>query len=127
MIITVRQSKGNKDRVVPISEDLLRLTERYYRQYNPVKYLLNGRFSEQYTESSINQMLKYWAAKCGVRKHIHAHKIRHSFATHLHENGIDLTIIRDLLGHSDVKTTDIYTKTSTAKTRVQSLLIGIDI
>jgi site-specific recombinase XerD len=125
--IMIKGSKGNKDRNVPITEKLLNLLERYYKEFKPTKYLFNGQHGPLYTESSINQFLKYWAKKCGINKKIHAHKLRHTFATHLHESGVDLNIINELLGHSDVKTTEIYTKTSQAYRKAPSLLSNIDI
>lgn len=127
MEIFIRRSKQNKDRIVPIDENTLSLLEKYYKAYKPVKYLFNGQHGGQYTETSINSLLKYWAKSAGVKKSIHAHKLRHTYATHLHERGVDLNIIKDLLGHADVKTTEIYTKTSQAKKRVGSLLTGIKI
>jgi len=127
MEINIRAAKGAKDRIVVMSSELLGLLEDYYNEYLPKIYLINGQYGGQYTESSINQLLKYWAKKAGVKKRIHAHKLRHSFATHLHENGVELNIIKDLLGHSDVKTTEIYTKTSQAKRKIPSLLSGINL
>lgn len=125
MVLKIKASKQNKDRNVPIQQDVLDLIDRYYNEFTPDKYLLNGQQGALYTESSINQLLKYWAKKSGVNKRMHAHKLRHSYATHLHEMGIDLNIIKELLGHSDVKTTEIYTKTSNAYKQVPSLLIGM--
>lgn len=123
MILEIKSAKGNKDRNVPISEKLLNLMEEYYYKYKPVQYVFNGSNSLLYTEGSINQMLKYWAKKVGINKKIHAHKLRHCYATHLHEAGVDINIIKELLGHSDVKTTEIYLKTSQAYTKnVPSLL-----
>lgn len=125
MAIHIKQGKGKKDRDLPLHSDLLTLTEKYYHQYKPVEYLLNGQYSLQYTESSVNQLLKYWALKSGIKRHIHAHKIRHCYGTHLHEIGTDLNIIQRLMGHKSVKTTNIYTKTSTAHRNAVSLLNGI--
>jgi len=116
MVIKVKASKGNKDRNVPIQEKILALLREYYKVYKPEKYLLNGQLGLQYTESSINQLLKYYAKRSGITKKIHAHKLRHSYATHLHEMGTHIDIIKNLLGHSDVKTTEIYTKVSKAYT-----------
>lgn len=128
MILKIKNSKQNKDRNVPIQPKILELIEKYYREYKPEKYLLNGQQGLLYTESSINQLLKYYAKKVGINKKIHAHKMRHCYATHLHESGTDLNIIKNLLGHSNVKTTEIYTKVSKAYTsKVPSLLNGINI
>lgn len=127
MELFIRASKQNKDRIVPIEPHTLKLLEEYYKAFKPKKYLFNGQQGDKYTETSINQLLKYWAKRAGINKRIHAHKIRHTYATHLHENGTDLNIIRDLLGHSDVRTTEIYTKTSQAKKKVPSLLRNMNL
>lgn len=127
-VITIRGAKQNKDRQVPLSADLAELLVKYYKSYKPDTYLFNGQQGLLYTESSVNQLLKYWAKKAGINKRIHAHKLRHCFATHLHEAGTDLSIIQKLLGHSDIKTTDIYTKVSTAYVnRVPSLITKMNL
>jgi len=127
MEVNVKLSKGNKSRNIPVEQNVINLLDRYLLEYKPNEYLFNGQFGNTYTESSINQFLKYWAKKAGITKRISAHTLRHSYATHLHESGIELAVIQDLLGHSNIKTTDIYTKTSQARKRVPSLLNGIDI
>lgn len=125
-VITIRGAKQNKDRQVPLSDGLAELLVKYYKSYKPDTYLFNGQQGLLYTESSVNQLLKYWAKKAGINKRIHAHKLRHCFATHLHEAGTDLSIIQKLLGHSDIKTTDIYTKVSNAYiNRVPSLITNM--
>lgn len=108
MVINIKESKGNKDRLVPLSSKLLSLLEAYFKEFHPKIYVFNGQFKIQYTESSVNQLLKYWAKKAGIKKHIHAHTIRHSFATHLLEAGTDMMIVQKMLGHSNMTTTQIY-------------------
>jgi len=127
MEINIKEAKGNKERNIPIDASLLGLMERYYREYRPAKYVFNGQKKDKYTESSVNKFLKYYAEKCGINKRIHAHKLRHCYATHLHESGVELSIIQELLGHNDIKTTEIYTKTSQARKRVPSLLINMNV
>lgn len=127
MELNIKGAKGNKDRNIPIDAATLVLMEKYYREWKPKQYLFNGQQGNTYTESSINQLLKYWAKKSGVNKRIHAHKLRHCYATHLHESGVELAVIQDLLGHSNMKTTDIYTKTSQARRRVPSLLTNMSV
>jgi len=123
MVLLIKGSKGNKDRNVPIQQKLLDLLRDYFKEFKPKRYLLNGQQGDLYTESSVNQLLKYYAKKVGINKKIHAHKLRHCYATHLHEMGIDLNIIRELLGHADIKTTEIYTKVSKAYTsKIPSLI-----
>jgi len=125
MEVNVVFGKGNKSRNIPIEYNLIQLLDKYLTEYKPSKYVFNGQFSDRYTESSVNQLLKYWAKKAGIIKNIHAHTLRHSYATHLHEQGTELIIIQELLGHSNIKTTDIYTRTSQARKRVPSLLNNI--
>ena len=125
MEVCIKNAKGNKARNIPIEQNAIDLLDKYLEQFKPIKYVFNGQFGGLYTESSINQLLKYWAKKAGITKKISAHTLRHSYATHLHESGIELAVIQELLGHSNIKTTDIYTKTSQARKRVPSLLNGV--
>ena len=112
MIINIIQAKGKKDRQVSLSEDLIPLLEKYWNEYKPKEYVLNGQFSIQYSERSVNEVIKQLAEKAGIKKRVYAHLIRHCYATHLVEAGTDINIIQRLLGHSSVKTTAIYTHIS---------------
>jgi len=113
MVINIRASKGNKDRVIMLDQSLLELLRSYVKEYKPVNYLFNGQKKDQYSDRSVNELLKYWAVKSGVKKNVHAHLLRHSFASHLLESGTDMAIIQKLLGHNNIKTTEIYAKVST--------------
>lgn len=127
-VIKVENAKGNKERYIPFNGKLMKLYDEYFAEWKPEKYVFNGQKKLLYTESSVNQSLKYWAKKSGVYKHIHAHKLRHTYATHLHESGVDINIIKELLGHEDVKTTEVYLKTSQAYTsNLPSLLTDINV
>lgn len=108
MIITVYQSKGRKDRIVPLSEKVLTLLREYYSKYKPKEYLFNGQFSLQYSHKSCNEIVKKY-----VGSQYHMHLLRHSNATALLEAGVDLRIIQHHLGHSSSKTTECYTHIST--------------
>lgn len=108
MIITIKQAKGNKDRIVPLSQNILLLLRQYYIQYKPKEYLFNGQNNIQYTPSSCNKLMKKY-----VGKENHFHQLRHSCFTSLLENGTDLRIIQKIAGHSSSKTTEIYTHIST--------------
>jgi len=126
MVINIRQSKGLKDRQVGLSQQLLNLLRDYFKEFKPKEFLFNGQFSNQYTASSINQLLKYYAEKAGIKKRIHAHKLRHCYATHLLEAGTDMTLIQKMLGHKKIETTQIYAHISTAlMSKVNSPLSNI--
>lgn len=112
-IITIRGGKGLKDRQVGLDVKLLNLLQEYFALFNPREYAFNGQFGLQYTSSSINQLLKYYALKANIKKRVHAHKFRHSFATHLLERGIDIFLIQKLLGHKRQETTEVYCHVST--------------
>lgn len=109
MVIIIRQSKGRKDRIVPLSENILKLLREYYTDFKPVEYLFNGQTKPQYSITSCNQLVKQY-----LGKNYHFHLLRHSCATELLERGTDLRFIQKLLGHSSSKTTEIYTHVSTA-------------
>lgn len=113
MIINIICGKGKKDRVVMLPKEVLLLLREYYTKYKPVQFLFNGQFGLQYSDRSINEFLKHYAAKAGLKINIHAHLLRHSFATHSLEQGTDIRLIQKLLGHNSIKTTLIYTHVST--------------
>ena len=109
MIITIRQSKGRKDRIVALSEKVLEILREYFKEYKPKEYLFNGQFELKYSHRSCNQIVKQY-----LGKEYHFHQLRHSNATALLESGTDLRIIQKHLGHASSKTTEIYTHVSTA-------------
>ncbi len=109
MTILIIGGKGVKDRLVPLSQNLLIILREYYKKYKPKKYLFEGQNSPQYSSSSANQFIKKYSNRAGVKKKVTAHTFRHSYATHLLENGTDIRIIQKLLGHNSIKTTMIYT------------------
>ena len=112
-LLIVRQSKGKKDRVVPLSGKILDLLRVYYKACKPQIYLFEGqRAGEQYSAKSIQSVLKQALHKCGIKKPATLHWLRHSYATHLLENGTDLRYIQEILGHSSSRTTEIYTHVS---------------
>jgi site-specific recombinase XerD len=112
MVITVRQAKGKKDRQVMLSEKILRMLREYFLKYKPNVWLFEGRYGGPYTARSIQLVMKDLKNKAGIRKKGSIHALRHSFATHLLENGTDLFSIKELLGHSSIKTTLAYTHVS---------------
>ncbi len=112
MLIHVKNAKGKKDRYTLLSTKILALLKEYYAIYKPKTYIFEGQFGEQYSSRSAQSVLHQSAKKAGITKKISLHTLRHSFATHLLENGTDLRYIQDLLGHSSPKTTMIYTHVS---------------
>ncbi len=121
MIIHVKNAKGNKDRYTLLSTKVLQLLREYYSIYVPKKYLFEGQKGDQYSDRSAQMVLRNSAQKAGIMKKITLHTLRHSFATHLLENGTDIRYIQNLLGHSSPKTTMIYTHVSeTAVQKIQN-------
>ncbi len=114
MILHIHQSKGKKDRIVPMSKKLMDMLWSYQKIYKPVKWLFEGQNAgEPYSETSLEHVLKKAVKKAGINKPVSLHWLRHSYATHLLENGTDLRYIQELLGHNSSKTTEIYTHVST--------------
>lgn len=122
-ILLVRQGKGNKDRVVTLSSKLIELLREYYKMYKPKVYLFEGSRGGKYSKRSVQQIMKYSVEKSGINSPATVHSLRHSYATHLLESGIDIRIIKELLGHSNIKTTEIYTHiTDVNKNKIKSPL-----
>ena len=113
MQLIIRDGKGNKDRVTLLSIKVLEQLRNYFRAYHPMDYLFEGAAGGRYSERSIQQVLKRAVQKVKINKQVTMHTLRHSFATHLLENGTDLRYIQHLLGHSNSKTTEIYTHITT--------------
>ena len=114
MLVMIRQGKGKKDRIVPLSPRILELLRDYYKAYKPSIWLFEGeKAGSSYDERSLSQVLKSALRKAGIRKPVSLHWLRHSYATHLLESGTDLRYIQELLGHNSSRTTEIYTHVST--------------
>ena len=113
-IVIIRQSKGKKDRIAPLSPKILEMLREYYLGYKPKMWLFEGQNeSTKYDERSLSNVLKQALTKSRISKPVSLHWLRHSYATHLLESGTDLRYIQELLGHSSSKTTEIYTHVST--------------
>jgi integrase/recombinase XerD len=123
MMIVLRQSKGKKDRTVMLSQKLLVLLRSYFVAYEPKTYLFEGQSGNQYSPRSVQQVLKQTLLKAKITKNATVHTLRHSFATHLIENGTDVRFVQELLGLSSIKTTMIYTHlTDSTKRKIKSPL-----
>ncbi len=112
-MLTIRNGKGRKDRMVPISDKVLNLLSDYYKAYLPKNWLFEGQTpGEPYDAQSLQSVLKQALAKAKIKKPATLHWLRHSYATHLLESGTDLRYIQELLGHKSSHTTEIYTHVS---------------
>jgi len=115
MLIKIVQEKGKKDRYVMLSEKLLIILREYYKEYKPKEYLFEGQKGGKYSARSVQAIFKEALRNSKINKEASVHTLRHSFATHLLESGTDIRIIQQLLGHSSLKTTQIYTQASSSK------------
>ena len=113
MAIKINGGKGKKDRFTLLSNQLLQQLRQYYKLYRPNKYLFEGEKGGVYTGSSLLKVVKNAARRAGIKRKVGVHTLRHSFATHLLERGVDLRQIQVLLGHNSIKTTEIYTHVAT--------------
>ena len=117
-MVIIRQAKGKKDRIAPLSENILVMLRSYYKAYQPKNWLFEGQVGgEKYDERSLGQVLKQAVLKANIKKPVTLHWLRHSYATHLLEAGTDLRYIQEILGHKSSRTTEIYTHVSTKSIR----------
>lgn len=107
--LVVIQSKGRKDRYVVMAESTVPLLINYVSSYKPRIYLFQGEKGGPYSATSIRAFLRRSCRKAGITKKVTPHTLRHSYATHLIENGVNLRLVQELLGHSKPETTMIYT------------------
>ena len=113
-IVLLKNAKGQKDRITPLSPKILEMLRTYFKEYRPIIYLFEGQKAGMpYDARSLQLVLKQALRKTKITKPVTLHWFRHSYATHLLESGTDLRYIQELLGHSSSKTTEIYTHVST--------------
>ena len=110
MLIKVCGAKGKKDRYTLLSERLLTELREYYLQYHPRTWLFEGQEQGKYSATSVERVFQDAIKRAQIRKYVTPHSLRHSFATHLLEQGTNLRYIQELLGHASTKTTQIYTR-----------------
>lgn len=123
MQVLICAGKGKKDRYAVLPESVLEELRAYYKEYRPKTYLFEGQSGAQYSVRSVQQVFKNAMKKANINKKVGVHSLRHSYATHLIEQGTDIRFVQDLLGHKDIKTTMIYTGlTDAAKRKIISPL-----
>jgi site-specific recombinase XerD len=124
MVIIIKRGKGKKDRQALLSVKMLEQLRTYYRMYKPLKYLFEGVSGGQYGYRSLQEVFKQAKQRAGITTKGGIHTLRHSFATHLHENGTDIRVIQELLVHSRIETTIQYTHVS--RVQLQKITSPLD-
>lgn len=109
MTVKVVNAKGKSDRYVMLSQKLLELLRKYFKEYQPKSQLFVGQSGEDYSARSIQQVFNRAVRKAGIKKRVTVHTLRHSFASHLLDSGTDIRFIQELLGHKHLSTTQMYT------------------
>lgn len=128
MRIFIKGGKGKKDRHVGLSEKVLHKLRAYYRLYRPQDWLFEGQYGGQYGKRSVQQLFQKAKLKSKVNPYATVHTLRHSYATHLLDRGVNLRYIQELLGHSNSKTTEIYTHISSiGKLQIKSPLDQLEL
>jgi len=109
MLVYIERGKGKKDRYVNLPESILEQLRHYYTTYKPKEYLFEGQYGGQYSSRSLQKVFQQTLKEANVWKKVGIHSLRHSYATHLLENGTDIRFIQELLGHNSITTTLLYT------------------
>lgn len=126
--IFIKGGKGKKDRYTILSEKMIGLLRHYLATYTPDYWLFEGQTGGQYSKSSIQKIFRRAVAQSNINPYSTVHTLRHSFATHLLERGMDLRYIQELLGHNSSETTQIYTHiTRQAKEKLESPLDHLEL
>lgn len=112
MQVLIECSKGKKDRYVNLPESILVELRTYFKEYKPVKFLFEGQHGGAYSVRSAQKVFHNALVKAGIPKEVGIHSLRHSYATHLVESGVDISFVQKLLGHNDIRTTMLYTHVS---------------
>lgn len=113
MVLHVRGGKGKRDRYTVLSARLLEYLRDYWRAHRPVEWLFPGRTKGGHASpDTVRRVFQKAVAASGIRKEVTPHVLRHSFATHLLESGVDVTVLQALLGHASLRATSVYTHVS---------------
>lgn len=124
--LRVVQGKGKKDRYVPLSEHLIRGLKKYILAEQPKDWLFNGQplanraggdFDSRYSQRGVQWVIKQAGKQAGIQKEVHVHSLRHTFATHLLEDGVDIVTLKHLLGHENIETTLLYLQVAQLQTQ----------
>lgn len=114
-LLHIVQSKGNKDRYVPLSEHLIRGIKKYVDTTHPSRFLFEGTgnpegkdFDGRYSQRGVQWAVKTVARQAGIHKEVHTHMLRHTYATHLLEDGVNIITVQKLLGHGSIENTMVY-------------------
>lgn len=115
-LVHIVQSKGNKDRYIPLSEHLVRGIRKYIAAEHPADWLFNGQpngrgggdFDSRYSQRGVQWVIKTVSKQAGIIKEVHTHMLRHSYATHLLEDGVNIITVQKLLGHANIENTMVY-------------------
>lgn len=128
MQIRISQSKGKKDRYTKLSHKFLKTFDKYLEEYRPKVFVFEGAAGGEYSPTSLQNVIRAAAKRAGIEKHTTMHTLRHAFATHCLENGVDLRYIQSMLGHDSSKTTEVYTHITTRGfDQIKSPLDSLDI
>ncbi len=112
-VVHIKKGKGSKDRIIPLSKKLLSQLRTYFKIYRPEQFLFCGAKKNKYSAASLRNIFKSSCKKASINKHVTLHSLRHAYATHLMDNGTDVRLIQELLGHNSIKTTMRYTHVTT--------------
>ncbi len=124
--LRVVQGKGKKDRYVPLSAHLIRGLKKYIAAEKPKDWLFNGQplanraggdFDSRYSQRGVQWVIKKAGKQAGIQKDVHVHSLRHTFATHLLEDGVDIVTLKNLLGHENIETTLVYLQIAQLQTQ----------
>lgn len=128
MVIHVQDGKGRKDRYVMLPQQLLDMLRTYWKRERPKEWLFPNRLGQRLTGRSLQRFCRKAAKNAGLSKHVTVHTLRHCFATHLLEQGVDIRIIQDLMGHRSIMSTTHYVRVATNIIRkTKSPLEGLEL